>query len=96
MADPESIKFFIEDLAFSRRMIWLFSHPLLLPSLVSKLEGLYTERLRKRDNLQAGEGEGGGGGTKSYDGDKTWSSINHSILSGPIHPFARWNPNRKY
>jgi hypothetical protein len=24
-----------------------------------------------------------GGGAKSYDGDKTWSSINHSKLSGP-------------
>jgi hypothetical protein len=31
---------------------------------------------------RGGEGEeGGGGGAKSYDGKKTWSSINHSILS---------------
>jgi hypothetical protein len=27
------------------------------------------------------EGGGGGGGAKSYDGEKAWSSINHSILS---------------
>ncbi len=26
--------------------------------------------------------EGGGGGVKSFDGEKAWSSINHSILSG--------------
>ncbi len=28
------------------------------------------------------EGRRGGGGAKSYDGEKTWSSINHSIRSG--------------
>ncbi len=28
------------------------------------------------------EGEGGGGGAKSYDGEKAWSYINRSILSG--------------
>ncbi len=28
---------------------------------------------------------GGGGGAKSYDGEKAWSSINHSILSGSKH-----------
>jgi hypothetical protein len=27
-------------------------------------------------------GEEGGGGAKTYDGEKAWSSINHSILSG--------------
>ncbi len=32
--------------------------------------------------LAGGRGIGGGGGVvKSYDGEKTWSSINHSILS---------------
>jgi hypothetical protein len=34
----------------------------------------------KRDNLPTGEGEGGGGGAKSYDGEKAWSSVNHSIF----------------
>ncbi len=28
-------------------------------------------------------GGGGGRGAKSYDGEKAWSSVNHSILSGP-------------
>ncbi len=33
--------------------------------------------------LTEGRGEGGGGvGAKSYDGEKTWSTKSHSILSG--------------
>ncbi len=32
-------------------------------------------------NLTNERGEGVGGGAKSYDGEKAWSSINHSILS---------------
>ncbi len=54
---------------------------LLLPSAVSKLDR--RRPLRKRDNLHA-DGRGGtgwGGGAKSYDGEKAWSSINHSIVS---------------
>jgi hypothetical protein len=36
--------------------------------------------------LLTGEGvEGGGGGAKSYCGERTWSSINHSILSSSSH-----------
>jgi hypothetical protein len=31
------------------------------------------------------EGGGGGRGTKSYDHEKVWSSINHSILSAYTH-----------
>ncbi len=30
-------------------------------------------------------GGGGGGGAKSYDGEKAWSSVNHSILSRDCH-----------
>jgi hypothetical protein len=31
-------------------------------------------------------GEGGWGGAKSYEGEKVWSSINHSMLSaGPAY-----------
>jgi hypothetical protein len=43
-------------------------------------------------------GDGGGGGAKSYDGEKAWSSINHSILSALtnrlnlIHNSARSHP----
>jgi hypothetical protein len=54
------------------------------PSPVSKLDRKTqdTGRLRKRDNLLSGDGEGGaGGGAKSDDSEKDWSSINHSILS---------------
>jgi hypothetical protein len=29
--------------------------------------------------------EGGEGGAKSHDGQKTWSFINHSMLSGHVH-----------
>jgi hypothetical protein len=62
-------------------MIFLLPHP--LPFL------RHTGRLRKRDNLLTGQGEGSGRGAESYDGKKSWSSINHSILSAlspPNHP----------
>jgi len=36
-------------------------------------------RLRKKDNLMMGEGEG----DQSYDGEKAWYSIIHQILSVP-------------
>jgi hypothetical protein len=52
-----------------------------LNSPVRKLERRHTGRLRKRDNVLKGEGEEGRGGAKSYDGEKAWSSIIHSILS---------------
>jgi hypothetical protein len=58
-------------------VIWLgFFPPPSLPSVCSK-EG----RLRKRDILLTGQGGGCGGGAKSYDGEKAWSSTNHSGLS---------------
>ncbi len=62
-------------------VIWLLPHPLTSPPSVSSTGG----RLRKRDNLLPGEGVRGGGGAKSYDGEKVWPSINHSILSA-AHP----------
>ncbi len=31
--------------------------------------------------MLTGAGERGVGGAKSYDGEKAWSSVNHSILS---------------
>jgi hypothetical protein len=46
-----------------------------------KLDQTHTGRLRKRGNFLTGEGEGGGGGAQSYDREKAWSSINHSLLS---------------
>ncbi len=55
-----------------------------ISSPVSKLDGQHTETLRKRNNLLTGEGGNGfGEEPKSYDGEKAWSSVNHSILSGP-------------
>ncbi len=57
------------------------------PITVSKLDRRHTGRLRKRDNLLTGEGVGGGWGAESYNCQKTWSSVNHSILSGQ-HPLT--------
>jgi hypothetical protein len=54
--------------------------PPLLPPPVSKLDWRHTGRLI--DNLLKGVGEGVGERAISYDGEKAWSSINHSILSG--------------
>ncbi len=39
-------------------------------------------KTKKERQLADGEGGGGGGGAKPYDGEKAWSSIHHSILSG--------------
>jgi hypothetical protein len=52
--------------------------PPILLSTISKFDRRQTERLIKRDNLLTESG----GGAKSYDGEKAWSSINLSILSG--------------
>jgi hypothetical protein len=68
---PESNEGFIEDQAFSR------SYDLARPppsSADSKLDRRHTTICRR----ETGEGEGG---AKSYDGEKAWSSINHSLLS---------------
>jgi hypothetical protein len=51
------------------------------PPSVRKLVLRHTGRLRKRDNLLTGEGEGGGRGAESYDGEKAGYSIKPSILS---------------
>ncbi len=49
----------------------------------SYLARRHTVRLRMREERQIADGRGGrlGGSRKSYDGEKAWSSINHSILS---------------
>jgi hypothetical protein len=52
--------------------------PLPVPSLVSKLSIVFSVHVCHRLNLLTGEG---GGGAKSYDREKAWFSINHSILS---------------
>jgi hypothetical protein len=57
-----------------RCMIWLLSRQETRPATHRKTE--------KERQLADGRGVGGGGGAKSYEGEKTWPSINHSILSG--------------
>ncbi len=64
------------------RMIRLLPHP--FPT-ISDIDRRHTGRMRKRDNLLTEKGGGGGGGAKSCDGEKAWTSINHSILSGFNH-----------
>jgi hypothetical protein len=65
-----------------RRLIWF------LPTPVSELDRRYKGRLRKRDNLLTGEERQGRG--RSQIGEKTWTSINHSILSAaPLPPLTQ-------
>ncbi len=64
------------------RMNWLLTHTL-PPSTVSKLSLFLSLPVCRRSSLLTGEGGGGDeGGAKSYDGEKAWSSVNPSILSG--------------
>ncbi len=63
-----------------RRMIWFLRPP--PPSLVRKPDRRHIVRLRKRDNLLTGEGEGAGKEPNITTARKPGSSINHSILSG--------------
>jgi hypothetical protein len=54
------------------------------PFSVSKLSRRHIERLRKSDNLLTGDGAKGAGVESNHTTTrKLWSSINHSILSGP-------------
>jgi hypothetical protein len=54
------------------------------PFSVSKLSRRHIERLRKSDNLLKGDGGNGAGVVPNHTTTrKLWSSINHSILSGP-------------
>jgi hypothetical protein len=56
------------------QVIWLLPH-----TPTSEMQG----RLRKRENLLAGDGgeKGGGRGAKVYHSEKAWCSINSSVLS---------------
>jgi hypothetical protein len=68
-------------------MILLLPFPL---SPVSKLDRRHTGRLRKRDNLLTGEGEGGGG-EEANSCDKEENGpllIIQYLLGSPIH--QRW------
>ncbi len=50
------------------------------PSSASKLDQRHMHRTTAKERPLA-DGGGGGRGAISYDGEKTWCSINHSILS---------------
>jgi hypothetical protein len=71
-------------------VVWLGSSP--TPSPSRQQVGLFLTLpvCRRRPELSGGRrgGEGGGGEAESYDGERDWSSINHSILfrmrQGPI------------
>ncbi len=64
------------------------------PSPISKLSLFLNPTVCRRSSTLSGEGgrREGEGGAKSYDGEKAWSSVTHSILSGgPALPCAaRW------
>jgi len=61
-------------------MIWLLLHPLTFSpqQVVSFSQSSCVLAVELTDGR---EGGGGGGGAKSYDSEKTWSSINHAIHS---------------
>ncbi len=64
------------------RMIRVLAHPPPPPPPVSKLSLFLSLLVYRRSRFLTGEEEGSGGrGAKSYDREKAWSSINHSLLS---------------
>jgi hypothetical protein len=67
-------------------MIWLLPHP--SHPLRSVNSSGDTQEDRKKQLVDGRGGGGGEGGAKTYDGEKAWSSINHSILfdSIPLNP----------
>jgi hypothetical protein len=70
-----------KEKASRRHIIWLLPQP--LPPLPSERPtGDRQEDLERETIADTGEEVGGGGGAKSYDGEKAWSSVNYSILSG--------------
>jgi hypothetical protein len=73
----ESIEWFIGDQAFSPPNDVAPPPPPFPPLLPSVSSTADTQK-----EIQVPDGRGGRGWTKSYDGKKAWSSINHSILSG--------------
>ncbi len=78
---PESIEWFIENQAFLRSYDSApRPPPLPSPSLVSKLSLFLSLSVCRRSG-EVGSGRGGGLEAKAYDREKTWPSINHSIVS---------------
>jgi len=75
----ESVEWFIEEQAFSPRMIWLLPPPSHFPpSSPVRVSLSQSSCVSRRSSLLTGERGGGWGGwAKLYDGEKTWSFINH-------------------
>jgi hypothetical protein len=65
-------------------MIWLLLHtlPLSRQQVVSPSQSSYVSLVKLTDCRGGGEG---GVGAKSYDGEKAWSSMNHSMLGDHTH-----------
>ncbi len=79
VSGAESIEWFIENQAFFT-VVWFGSSPHPLPPascLFFSVFSCVACRAYWRER-----GKEGGGGAKTYDGEKAWSSIKHSILSG--------------
>ncbi len=76
---PESVEYFVEDLAFSPSYQLAPSPP---PPPYQPVVSFSQSSCVSQAELTKRKGRGEGwGGAKSYDGGKAWSSINHSILS---------------
>jgi hypothetical protein len=54
------------------------------PPPVSKLFLLYVYMGHQSSLLTGEKVKGGGGGAKSYESEKAWSDVYHSILSGAV------------
>ncbi len=73
----ESIEWFKEDQALSPSYDWA-------PSPLLSSRQVFLSQSSCVSPVEPSDGRGGGGdvgGAKSYDGEKAWSSINHSVLS---------------
>jgi hypothetical protein len=77
---PESMELFIEDPAFSPS--YDLDPPPPSPFTLTSISSTdVTHRKTEKERQIADERGGRGwGGDKSYDGEKSWSSINHSII----------------
>ncbi len=64
--------------AFSACMIWLLPNPLPL----SRQQFVFLSQPSCVSPVELTDGRGGWGGANSNNGEKTWPSINHSVLFG--------------
>ncbi len=75
---PKLLNYWQKTTLSRRRMNWLLTNP--IPSLSCPQVSLFLSLpLWRRSGLLTGEG------ANSFDGEKGWSCINHSILSGKPH-----------